>query len=200
MLPIRKYVAPELIFGEGALDLLPQYVINFGAKRSFIVTDPGVVAAGWLNRVTTLLDEVGVGYDIFSDLSPNPSASEVMEGARKYSDSECDLIVALGGGSPIDCAKGIGVVSTSKRHILEFEGVDNVDIPGPPLICIPTTAGSAADVSQFAIINDSLQKVKVAVISKSMVPDVALIDPITTLSMDSYLTACTGIDVLVHGI
>jgi len=123
-----------------------------------------------------------------------------MEGAVFYREAECDVIVALGGGSPMDCAKGISVVSTNGGSILDYEGVDKVDLPGPPLICIPTTAGSAADVSQFAIITHVAKRVKIAIISKSVVPEVALIDPSTTLSMDRYLTLCTGIDALVHAI
>jgi len=200
ILPIRKFVAPELIFGRGALDLLAQYGENFGARHIFIVTDQGVIKAGWADRVCRILHQAGIPYTLFSQVSANPRDSEVMKGARQYLLSGCDVIVALGGGSPIDCAKGIGIVISNNRDILEFEGVDNVDIPGPPLICIPTTAGSAADVSQFAIISDTALRVKIAIISKSMVPDVALIDPDTTSTMDPYLTACTGLDVLTHAV
>lgn len=200
MLPIRKFVAPEIIFGEGALDLLPQYVLNFSGQRIFIVTDQGVIDAGWLRLVTSKLTDAEIDYVVYSKVHENPLDAEVMEGARQYQESGCDVIVALGGGSPMDCAKGIGIVSTNSRHVLEFEGVDNVDVPGPPLICLPTTAGSAADVSQFAIITNPAERVKIAIISKSMVPDLALIDPVTTMSMDHYLTACTGLDALVHAI
>lgn len=200
ILPIRKFVAPELIFGKGALDLLAQYGENFGARHIFIVTDQGVIEAGWADRVRRILDGAGIRYTLFSQVSANPRDKEVMEGARRYLLSGCDVIVALGGGSAIDCAKGIGIVTNNNRDILDFEGVDNVDIPGPPLICIPTTAGSAADVSQFAIINNTALRVKIAIISKSMVPDVALIDPDTTSTMDPYLTACTGLDVLTHAV
>ena len=121
-----------------------------------------------------------------------------MKGAEIYCNEECNLILALGGGSPMDCAKGIGIVNSNKKNILEFEGIDEVSIPGPPLICIPTTAGSSADVSQFSIIRDTERKVKISIISKTVVPDVALIDPLTTKTMDSYLTACTGMDALCH--
>lgn len=123
-----------------------------------------------------------------------------MAGAEAYRSNDCDVIIAVGGGSPMDCAKGIGIVISNGRHVLDFEGIDHVDTPGPPLICIPTTAGTSADVSQFAIINDSRRRVKIAVISKTVVPDVALIDPVTTSTMDAYLTACTGMDALVHAI
>ena len=99
----------------------------------------------------------------------------------------------------MDAAKGIGIVSTNQKHILEFEGVDRIRIPAPPLIFIPTTAGTSADVSQFAIIANREELLKIAIVSKAIVPDVALIDPLTTTTMDPYLTACTGIDALVHG-
>ena len=100
----------------------------------------------------------------------------------------------------MDCAKAIGIVCTNRQSVVDFEGVDNVPIPGPPLICIPTTAGTSADVSQFAIINNTVLRKKFAIISKTMVPDVALIDPGMTTTMSPYLTACTGIDALVHAI
>ncbi|MGB0126619.1 MAG: iron-containing alcohol dehydrogenase, partial [Rhodocyclaceae bacterium] len=106
----------------------------------------------------------------------------------------------VGGGSVMDCGKGIGIVSASGQPILAFEGVDEVVKASPPLICIPTTAGTSADVSQFAIVVNSAEKVKIAIISKSVVPDISLIDPETLVTKDPYLTACTGIDALVHAI
>ena len=200
MIELRKFVAPEYIFGTGAMDLVGQYALNFGAQRVLIVTDPGVIAAGLVRRVQESLAESGIDHHLFSAVSPNPRAEEVMEGARFYAEENCDVIVAIGGGSPMDCAKGIGIAANNRRHVLEFVGIDNVPVPGPPLICIPTTAGSSADVSQFAIITDTRERVKKAIISKTTVPDIALIDPGATLSMDNYLTACTAIDALVHAI
>jgi alcohol dehydrogenase class IV len=123
-----------------------------------------------------------------------------MAGAHICKNEGCNIIVAVGGGSPIDCAKGIGIVSANNKDIMEFAGVDQVPSPGLPLICIPTTAGSSADVSQFAIITDNVRKIKLAIISKSMVPDAALIDPITTITMDASLTAHTGMDAFAHAI
>lgn len=200
MKELRKFVAPEFVFGTGALHLAGRYSRNFGGHKVLVVTDPGIIDAGWTDQVTVALEAEGLPYTIFSKVTPNPRSEEVMEGAEVYQNECCNIIVAVGGGSTMDCAKGIGIVSSNKRHILEFEGVDQVPIPAPPLICIPTTAGSSADVSQFAIINDTRQKVKIAIISKAVVPDVALIDPATTTTMDSYLTACTGMDALSHGI
>jgi len=200
MQSIRKFVAPEIVFGDGALELLGRYAANFGANRVFVVTDPGMVLVGLADKAVHSLRSAGVEATVYDRVSPNPRDHEVMEGAAAYHRAACDVIVALGGGSPMDCAKGISVVSASGGNILDFEGVDKVDSPGPPLICIPTTAGSSADVSQFAIINNVAVQVKVAIISKSLVPDVALIDPATTLTMGRYLTLCTGIDALVHAI
>jgi alcohol dehydrogenase class IV len=153
-----------------------------------------------VDDVLTYLTEAGVEHAVYSAVTSNPKATEVKAGAAIYRSEGCNAIVAVGGGSPIDCAKGIGIVSTNNRDIIEFEGVDKVELSIPPLICIPTTAGSSADVSQFAIITDDRRRVKLAIISKMIVPDVALIDPVTTLSMPAELTACTGIDALCHGV
>lgn len=197
---MRKFVAPEFIFGVNARHRVGFYARNMMARRVFVVTDPGVIAAGWVSDVIADLTEVGIESVIFQELTSNPKDHEVMAGAEMYARERCDVIVAVGGGSVIDCAKAIGIVHTNGGHILDFEGADQIDIPGPPLICIPTTAGTAADISQFCIIVNSPERYKMAIISKCMVPDVALVDPETTLTMDSYLTACTGIDALTHAI
>jgi alcohol dehydrogenase class IV len=195
---LRKFVIPEFVFGVGARFLAGRYVINSGAHKVLVVTDPGVIAAGWVNPILDHLEKDGLAYSVYSDVHSNPRDEEVMAGATIYQRERCNAIIAIGGGSPMDCAKGIGIVSSNHRNILKFEGVDEVSNPGPPLICIPTTAGSSADVSQFAIINDTKRQVKIAIVSKSVVPDSALIDPETTLSMDPFLTACTGLDALTH--
>ena len=197
---MRKFVAPEFIFGVGARHRVGFYARNMMARRALIVTDEGVAGTGWLGELQTDLRNVGVDFVVFKGLTPNPKDHEVMAGARFYAQERCDVIIALGGGSVIDCAKAIGVVHTNGRDVLDFEGVDQIAMPGPPLICIPTTAGTAADISQFCIVVNSSERYKMAIISKTVVPDVALVDPETTLTMDPYLTACTGMDTLTHAI
>lgn len=197
---LRKFAAPEFIIGNGSRALAAQYARNFGARRVFVVSDEGVRRAGWTGELTASLDAAGMPFTLFSDVSENPRAGEVMAGAAAYVRDGCNLIIAIGGGSPMDCAKGIGIVTSNGQHVLEFEGVDEVAAPGPPLICIPTTSGSSADLSQFAIISDEERRVKIAIVSKTMLPDLSLIDPDTTTTMDSRLTACAGFDVLVHGV
>jgi alcohol dehydrogenase class IV len=197
---LRKFVAPEFIFGVGARRRAGFYARNLQARRVLVVTDPGIIRAGWLNELLTDLEESGLQSVVFSHVTPNPRDYEVMAGAGIYRDEGCDVILALGGGSVLDCAKGIGIVAGNGGHILDYEGVDRIPRPGPPLICIPTTAGTAADISQFAIINNTTQRYKIAIISKSVVPDVALVDPETTTTLNPYLTACTGLDALTHAI
>lgn len=199
-LPLRKFVAPEIVFGAGARHLAGRYARNFGIRKVLVVTDPGVVETGWARDVIASLESQGVGYAVFSSVTPNPRAEQVARGADLYAKERCSGLVAVGGGSPMDCAKGIGIVSSNGRPILSFVGVDRVPVPMPPLLCVPTTGGSSADVSQFAIIADGRRKVKRAIISKAVVPDVALIDPETLTSMSSYLAACTGMDALVHAV
>ncbi|MBN0987366.1 alcohol dehydrogenase-like regulatory protein ErcA [Amphritea pacifica] len=197
---LRKFVAPEIVFGAGARKTVANFARSFGARKILLVSDPGVQAAGWVTEVAQDLQMGGFEYELFTDVSPNPRSEEVMKGAQLYTQHGCNLIVAVGGGSPMDCAKGIGIVATHNRHILEFEGVDTIEMAIPPLIFIPTTAGTSADVSQFAIINDQQERMKISIVSKAVVPDVSLIDPETTVTMDPFLTACTGVDALVHAI
>ena len=197
---LRKFVAPELVFGLDARLLAGRYAKNFGAQKVLIVSDPGIITMGWLDEILHVLESEGLPYEIYKDVTLNSKEEDVIKGAEVYKNEECNAIIAVGGGSTLDCAKGIGIVSSNNKNILEFEGVDKVYNPIPPLICIPTTAGSSADVSQFAVIMDQKRKVKISIISKAVVPDVALIDPVTTTTMDSYLTACTGLDALTHAI
>lgn len=197
---LRKFVAPEFVFGVGARHLAGQFARNFSVRRVLVVVDEQVALLPWTADILRSLMLADLEYRVFSGFSPNPRADEVMQGARYALGEDCQAIVALGGGSALDCAKGIGIVCVNNQPILDFEGVDNVPVPGPPMICIPTTAGSSADVSQFAIITDQRRKVKIAIVSKAMVPDIALIDPETTTSMSAHLTACTGYDALTHAV
>ncbi|NLK20269.1 MAG: iron-containing alcohol dehydrogenase [Synergistaceae bacterium] len=197
---MRKFLAPELLYGLGATDFAGQYAKNLGSGKVFVATDPGVIESGLLEPVLRLLEDDRLDYVVFSDIRPNPTLTMVMEGARVFDEEECELIIALGGGSPMDCAKAVGAVHANGLHASEFFGVDRIPHPCPPVICIPTTSGSAADVSQFAIIKDERTSIKNAIISKSIVPDVSLTDPRNTLTMDRALTAATGLDALTHAI
>ncbi len=195
---LRKYLVPEFVLGEGASSLISRYVKFYNPRKILIVTDPGLIKVGLIPKIEKQLKSGNIPYLIYDNVTPNPRDYQVMLGSEYYLKNNCDVILAIGGGSPIDAAKGIAIVSTNHQHINNFEGVDKISVPMPPLICVPTTAGTSADISQFAIILDSETKQKLAIISKAVVPDNALIDAETTLTMDNELTAATGIDALVH--
>lgn len=197
---LRKFVAPEFVFGVGARHLAGQYARNLAARKILLVTDPEVERCGWTGEVAASLYAAGMECVVYNRVHPNPRDIDVREGVAVYGREQCDAIVAVGGGSVIDCAKGIGISFANRRDILEFEGVDRVLSPGPPLIGIPTTAGSSADVSQFCIILDSERRVKIAIVSKTIIPDAALIDPETTTTMSGDLTVHTGLDAMTHAI
>lgn len=199
-LELRKFVVPEFVYGLDARLLVGKYAKNLGARKALIVTDPGIIEAGWLDEILSELDSYNIKYIVFSDINPNPRDYQVMAGVNVFKSENCNFILAVGGGSPMDCAKGIGILSTNSGNILDYEGVDMVTTPGPPLICIPTTAGSSADISQFAILLNTKRNAKIAIISKTVVPDIALIDPRTLSTMSPHLAACTAMDALTHAI
>jgi alcohol dehydrogenase class IV len=196
----RKFVTPEILYGAGARLLVGRYAGNIGAARVLVVSDPGVVAAGWTDEVVRSLQAEGLETHLFTAVTPNPRTTEVAQGVELCRERGCDAIVAVGGGSPMDCAKGIGIVLANDRPIQEFEGVDEITSPIPPLLCVPTTCGSAADVSQFAIFTDRAERSKFAVVSKAIVPDVALVDAETTGTLPRNVIACTAVDALTHAI
>ena len=197
---LRKFVAPEIVFGVGSLHLAGQYGRNLGGSKALVVSDPGVVAAGWAQQVLASVEAAGLESTLYAHVTPNPRIDEASAGAAVYAAEGCDIIIAVGGGSAIDCAKCIGLLAANRGDLRDLVGVDNVRAPMPPTICIPTTAGTSADVSQFAVIVDSEIKRKLLIISKAVVPDLSLIDPATLTTMDAFLTACTGMDALVHAL
>lgn len=196
---LRKFVAPEFVFGPEARQLAGRYAHNLGGSKVMVISDPGVVASGWTEQVLESLQAHGVSYHLFQDVQSNPSAELVAKGVQRYRDEACNLLLSVGGGSPIDCAKGIGIVSANGGEILNYVGVDEVGEPCPPLICVPTTA-SSADVSQFCIISDEQSRTKVSILSKTIVPDVSLIDPVTLTTLSAEMTANTAFDALTHAI
>jgi alcohol dehydrogenase class IV len=158
------------------------------------------MAQDWADDLLDALRKAGVSFELFAEVSPNPRSHQVMAGATRYTQEHCSGLVAIGGGSPMDCAKGIGMVVSSGGEVREFEGIDRVPRPCPPMMFVPSTSGSAADVSQFAIITDVTRRRKMAIVSKATIPDVSLTDPEVTLTMPANLTKYTGLDALTHAI
>lgn len=197
---LRKFTVPEILFGVKALGEIADAVHRLGGRRPLVVTDPGIMTAGWLDEACTHLDRANIDYRIWHGVTPNPKDHEVGAGFDAYREFGCDVVVAVGGGSCIDAAKGIAILAGNGGHIFDYEGVNRVTHPIPPTIMIPTTAGTGADITQFAVITDTTRKLKAAIISRTLVPAVSLTDPRPTVTMDAELTAATGIDALSHGI
>src|SRR5260370_16864690 len=151
---LRKFVAPEIMFGDGALRLAGQYGRNVGGKKALIVSDPGVLAAGWVQQVLASIGDAGLESTLFTRVTPNPRIEEVAAGAVVYAEQGCDIIVAVGGGSVIDCAKGIGLLAANQGGIRELVGGYNVGPPMPPTRCISTTAGASGGGFRISVNKD----------------------------------------------
>ncbi|NIQ97601.1 MAG: iron-containing alcohol dehydrogenase [Desulfuromonadales bacterium] len=197
---ISKFVTPEIIFGCGSLNQIGDSALRLGAAKAFVVSDDEVIKAGWVDAAIDYLKQAGLETEIFSDLTTNPKDNEVNKGLEKYLESGCDAIIAVGGGSPTDVAKAIAILATNGGKLSDYEGINKITRPLPPMVMVPTTAGAGSEVSQFTIIVDSQRKLKMSIISKSLVPDIAIVDPELLKTKDSELAAATGVDALTHGI
>ncbi|WP_339193268.1 iron-containing alcohol dehydrogenase [Aeribacillus sp. FSL W8-0870] len=197
---IHKFVMPEIIFGNGSISEVGNCCLRLGASNVLIVSDRGISEAGWLDVVINSCVKAGLKYETFIDITVNPKDTEVDKGRNIYLKYGCDSVIGIGGGSAIDAAKAIALLATNGGVIHDYEGVDKIKHPLPPQIMIPTTAGSGSEVSQFSIILNTEKQKKMTIISKSLIPDIAIIDPETLVTKSSHLTASTGIDVLTHGI
>lgn len=197
---ISKFVAPEIIFGRGSLSQIGESVARLGATKIFLVSDADVIKAGWVDLAVHYLEAAGLKTVIFSDLTTNPKDCEVTEGAIRYLESGCDGIVAVGGGSPTDVAKAVAILASNGGILKDYEGINKIIRPLPPMVIAPSTAGAGSEVSQFTIIVDTARKLKMSIISKSLVPDIAIVDPELVKTMDVKLAAATGLDAFTHGI
>ncbi|WP_238941864.1 iron-containing alcohol dehydrogenase [Bacillus sp. REN10] len=197
---MNKFVMPEVIFGNGAIHQAGECCFRLGARKVLIVADEGVIQAGWLEIVIKSCVDAGLSYACYHDITINPKDFEAEKGASVYIAQECDAIIGVGGGSVIDVAKAVAILASNGGNISDYEGVDRIDLPLPPLVMVSTTAGSGSEVSQFSVIVDSKQQKKMTIVSKSLIPDIALIDPETLATKSEKLTASTGLDVLTHAI
>ena len=195
-----KFQAPEIVFGVGSLREAGFAARRLGARRPFVVTDIGLFEAGWVDILIDHLTDVALEPTVWSGVTPNPKDHEVAAGYDRYRESGCDVLIAIGGGSCMDAAKGIAILTGNGGHILDYAGVDRVTRTIPPLLAIPTTSGTGADVSQFCIITDTENAVKVTIMGRALVPDISLTDPTVLTTMPDDLAAATGLDALTHGI
>ena len=197
---LLKFQIPEMVFGIGSLREAGFCARRLGARRPFVVTDPGIVAAGWVDELLDRLRDVGLEPQVWCGVSPNPKDHEIEAGYERYLETGADVIVGIGGGSPLDAAKGVAILSGNGGSIGQYAGVDQITRPIPPLLMIPSTAGTGSDVSQFCIVTDTANAVKMTIMGRSLVPDISVTDPRLLCTMPADLAAATGLDALTHAI
>lgn len=200
---IHRFILNEVsYFGPGARKELPGVVANLGKTKALVVTDPGLVKFGVTAQVTDVLDAAGLSYEVFSDVKPNPTVSNVHAGIDAYRNAGADYIIAVGGGSSIDTAKAIGIVINNPEFsdIVSLEGVAPTKHKSVPVIALPTTAGTAAETTINYVIIDEVNKKKMVCVDPNDIPAVAIIDAELMYSLPASLTAATGMDALTHAI
>jgi alcohol dehydrogenase class IV len=189
-----------LHFGPGAVSKIAEVVPMLKANKLLFITDGGLVRCGVATRVLNVLSEVGVEGVVFDEVEPNPSIQTVERAHTRYRDAACAGIVVVGGGSPIDVAKGVGVLATNPGPLSSYVGKGKVSTPLPPLLAVPTTAGTGSEVTMYAVITDRAQRKKVVIGSPLLVPGYAFLDPELVLTLPANLIAATGMDALTHAI
>ena len=187
-------------YGVGAIGKLVESVQELGSRKVLIVTDGGIEASGLLSDISDQLSTARMEYEIFSEVEPNPKDHNVHAGAKIAKGIQADCLVAVGGGSPIDCAKAIAVLATHGGGVRDYEGGHKISGNVLPLIAIPTTAGTGSEVTFSSVITDTGEGFKFTVKHPCMAPRIALLDPQMTITMPAGLTAATGMDALTHAI
>jgi len=197
-----KFVLNETsYFGKGAREELAGEINKRGFKKVLVVTDKALVEVGVTEKVTKVLDNAGIKYTVFSDLKANPTIKNVYDGVNACKKFKADVIVAVGGGSAIDTAKGISILMTNpERDLVSLNGVSNTVNKGMPLIALPTTAGTAAEVTINYVITDEERQIKMVCVDPNDIPILAIVDSELMASMPKSLAAYTGMDALTHAV
>ena len=187
-------------FGNGVAATVGEEAKGLGGSRALVVTDPGIASAGLLEPILAHLKSADLAVTVFDGVEPNPRDTSVARGAEVALSEECDVLVAVGGGSPMDTAKAIGVIQQEGGKITDYEGLGIVTKPITPLIAIPTTAGTGSEVTFWSVVTDSARSFKMSVGSPLIAARVALVDPELTVGLPASLTAATGVDALTHAV
>lgn len=194
-------VLPRIMeIGAGALSKLPSIVQSLGGKKPLIITDKMMVKLGYIERIQNLLSTAGLSADIFDGTEPEPTAASIEAGVQCVLNNNYDVIIALGGGSPIDSAKAIAILGKHGGNIRDYKFPRQVNEAGIPIIAIPTTAGTGTEVTRFTIITDEKNDEKMLCVGIGFMPLAAIVDVNLTLSLPPRITADTGIDALTHAI
>lgn len=200
---MTKFVLNETsYFGKGARAELPREIKERGFKKVLVVTDKALFEVGVTARVTEVLDKAGIEYSVYSEVKPNPTIKNVLDGLAKCKEFGADVIVAVGGGSSIDTAKGISILMTNpdRMDVVSLNGASNTKNKGLPLIALPTTSGTAAEVTINYVITDEERKIKMVCVDPHDIPILAIVDSDLMASMPKSIAASTGMDALTHAV
>lgn len=200
---MNRFILNETSYhGSGAVNAVVDEIKNRGFKKAFVASDPGLVKFGVSAKVTDLLDKASIPCTLYSDIKANPTIENVQHGVKAFKESGADCIVAIGGGSSMDTSKAIGIIVTNPEFsdVRSLEGVAPTKNPCVPIIAVPTTAGTAAEVTINYVITDTEKKRKFVCVDAHDIPVVAVVDPDMMNSMPAALTAATGMDALTHAI
>lgn len=199
----QRFVLNETSYhGSGAIENIVTEAKARGFKKALVCSDPSLIQFGVTQKVTGLLDKAGLAYEIFSDIKPNPTIENVQAGVDAFRKANADYIIAIGGGSSMDTSKAVGIIITNPEFsdVRSLEGVAPTKNPCVPIIAVPTTAGTAAEVTINYVITDVQKKRKFVCVDVHDIPVVAVVDPDMMASMPKGLTAFTGMDALTHAI
>ena len=200
---INRFVLNEVsYFGSGAREVLPKEVKRLGLHKAFVATDKDLIKFGVADKVLNVLKEAGIPYEIFSDIKPNPTVANVKAGVKAFAESGADFILAIGGGSSIDTSKAIGIITNNPEFsdVVSLEGVADTKKKSVPIIALPTTAGTAAEVTINYVITDEKNEKKMVCVDPNDIPAIAIIDAELMYTLPKSLTAATGLDALTHAI
>ncbi len=200
---INRFVLNEVsYFGPGARQVLPQEVKRLGLHKAFVATDKDLVKFGVAEKVLDVLRQAGIPYELFTEIKPNPTVSNVKAGVEAYAKSGADFILAIGGGSSMDTAKAIGIITNNPEFadVVSLEGTADTKHKSVPVIALPTTAGTAAEVTINYVITDEENQKKMVCVDPNDIPAIAIVDAELMYSLPKGLTAATGMDALTHAI
>ena len=193
------YYVPSInLMGAGCLNDLGETVNDLGFKKAFVVTDNFLMSNGVANKVLNVLEEYGIGYEVYSEVVPNPTCKNVHDGLERLKGTDCDFLVSIGGGSPQDTAKAIGILATNGGHIKEYEGVNLSKNKSLPIVAVNTTAGTSSEVTINYVVTDEERHVKMVMVDKNSLATVTVNDPELMVEKPASLTAATGMDALTH--
>jgi alcohol dehydrogenase len=191
---------PVALMGIGAVDQVGEEAKKLGAKKALLVTDPGMAKIGVADQISKLVEAAGVQVVLFAGAMPNPTYTNVNDGVKVYQENNCDMLISLGGGSSHDTCKGIGIVVSQGGKISDYIFPVALTKPFPPYITVNTTAGTASEMTRYAVITDDSIHVKMVFGDAQLMPKVAINDPVMHAGMPAGLTAATGMDALTHAV